>query len=276
MHEQRSGMLAIGAFADMTQLSLKALRLYDQLAILRPAYVDPDSGYRYYSLSQVPTARLIRLMREVGMPLASVRKALAAPSAEAEALVHVHLQRMERRLIEARTVVNHLISALRKEQSTMSIEINVLDVPAQPMLSINRRVTIEHLTEHIIGGLARLKAVAQQQGVATVGLPFGIYHGSVNEQDDGPMEVCLPIVHEIAGEGEIKYSTLPPTRAASVTLHGPDCQFPAILKGYDALADWITSNGYAMAGPPREHWSMPGSENNADDMMQIVWPFAEK
>jgi DNA-binding transcriptional MerR regulator len=276
MHEQRQGMLAIGAFAAMTQLSLKALRLYDQLAILRPKDVDPVSGYRYYSLNQVPTARLIRLMREVGMPLASIRQALSAAPDEAEALVQAHLRRMERRLIEARTVVNHLLSTLRKEQSAMSIEINVLDVPAQPMISINRRVTIEQLTEHITGGLAQLEALAQQRGVASVGLPFGIYHGQVNEQDDGPIEVCLPIAHEVAGEGEIKSSTLPSVRAASVTLHGLDCQFPAILKGYDALVDWINANGYALAGSPREHWGSPGSENTPDDLMQIVWPFSER
>lgn len=46
MHDQRHDMLSIGGFASATQLSLKALRLYDQLGILKPRYVDGDSGYR--------------------------------------------------------------------------------------------------------------------------------------------------------------------------------------------------------------------------------------
>ena len=58
---QRDGYLSMGRFAQAAQLSRKALRLYDQLGILVPDYVDPDSGYRYYSTAQFEQARFIRL-----------------------------------------------------------------------------------------------------------------------------------------------------------------------------------------------------------------------
>ena len=50
----RKDLLSIGTFANMTRLSIKALRLYDQLGILQPLHVDPQSGYRYYGVDQVP------------------------------------------------------------------------------------------------------------------------------------------------------------------------------------------------------------------------------
>ena len=65
MNDTRDNLLAIGAFADTAQLSLKALRLYDQLGILQPHHVDPQSGYRYYGIDQVPNARMIRNMRDM-------------------------------------------------------------------------------------------------------------------------------------------------------------------------------------------------------------------
>lgn len=67
------GMLTIGAFARAARLSPKALRLYDELGLLRPASVDPESGYRYYEPSQLDRARLVAWLRRIGMPLARIR-----------------------------------------------------------------------------------------------------------------------------------------------------------------------------------------------------------
>ena len=65
---QQKDLFSIGAFADLTRLSIKALRLYDQLDILRPHHIDPKSGYRFYETDQLFSARLIRSMRDMDMP----------------------------------------------------------------------------------------------------------------------------------------------------------------------------------------------------------------
>lgn len=62
-------LVAIGRFSAMTRLSVKALRHYDEIGLLRPAEVDPQSGYRYYRLSQANTAEAIRTLRSIDMPL---------------------------------------------------------------------------------------------------------------------------------------------------------------------------------------------------------------
>ncbi|MET9757781.1 MerR family transcriptional regulator [Streptomyces sp. NPDC006372] len=67
-------MLTIGAFAKACRLSPKALRLYDELDLLPPARVDPDSGYRYYAVTQLERARLVAWLRRLGMPLAEIRE----------------------------------------------------------------------------------------------------------------------------------------------------------------------------------------------------------
>ncbi|MDX3779341.1 MerR family transcriptional regulator [Streptomyces europaeiscabiei] len=71
------GMLTIGAFAKACRLSPKALRLYDELELLRPARVDPDTGYRYYATEQLEQARLVAWLRRLGMPLARIRTVCA-------------------------------------------------------------------------------------------------------------------------------------------------------------------------------------------------------
>jgi DNA-binding transcriptional MerR regulator len=76
-----SSLLSIGAFSAATQLSAKALRLYAEHGILAPAKVDAETGYRYYRSDQVHQARLIRMLRELDMPLAALAEALSHPDA---------------------------------------------------------------------------------------------------------------------------------------------------------------------------------------------------
>ena len=75
---QPKDLLSIGAFANLTRLSIKALRLYDQLGLLEPRHVDLQTGYRFYGIDQLSSARMIRNMREMDMPLATIRLVLAA------------------------------------------------------------------------------------------------------------------------------------------------------------------------------------------------------
>ncbi|MDI5963656.1 MerR family transcriptional regulator [Streptantibioticus silvisoli] len=71
------GRVTIGEFARASGLSPKALRLYDDLGLLRPAYVDPANGYRFYEDGQLEQARLVAWLRRLGMPLARIRDVCA-------------------------------------------------------------------------------------------------------------------------------------------------------------------------------------------------------
>lgn len=81
------GLLTIGAFARAARLSPKALRLYDELGLLRPAEVDQASGYRFYEPAQLERARLVATLRRLGMPLARILLVCDAGPAEAAAEV---------------------------------------------------------------------------------------------------------------------------------------------------------------------------------------------
>ena len=72
-------LLSIGAFARRSRLSHKALRVYAELGLLAPAWVDPESGYRFYRAGQIERARLIGLLRRLDMPLARIGQVLELP-----------------------------------------------------------------------------------------------------------------------------------------------------------------------------------------------------
>ena len=79
-------LLPIGRFSKATRLSVKALRHYDELGLLRPAWVDPSSGYRYYRPAQANQAEAIRILRSVELPLEEIGAVLADGDQVAERL----------------------------------------------------------------------------------------------------------------------------------------------------------------------------------------------
>jgi DNA-binding transcriptional MerR regulator len=74
-------MIGIGAFSLLTGISVSALRHYDDVGVLKPAYVDPDTSYRYYEPSQVAAGRLVRELRAVDLPIEQIREVLASGDA---------------------------------------------------------------------------------------------------------------------------------------------------------------------------------------------------
>ena len=73
MHNER---IPIGKMAQMNRVSIPTLRLYDEKGLLKPRYVDPDTGYRYYSIDQNARLDMIAYMRDLDMSLAEIRQAL--------------------------------------------------------------------------------------------------------------------------------------------------------------------------------------------------------
>ena len=270
---QPKDLLSIGTFANMTRLSLKALRLYDELGILRPLHIDPQTGYRYYGADQLPSARMIRTMRDMDMPLATIRRMLAVlpvSQAQAELIVREHLEARERQLELIRGLARQFTKQLKPEANIMNLEVEVKEIPTQQIISITRRHTVDGLGKQEEKDIGALFALANDLGVRTLGAPFGIYHGPVSEKEDGPVETCLAVEGKLEGRDPIEVKQLEGGKAACVTLTGELCHYPELLAAYDTAVDWIQKNGFEATQPPREIWyTGPGP----DARWEIVWLF---
>ena len=269
----RKDLLSISKFADLTRLSFKALRLYNQLGILKPPFTDPKNGYRYYEPDQLPRARMIRTMRGMDMPLAEIRRVLAmadVSQAQVELAIRQYLEFRTRQLEQIQLLARQLTQQLKPEANTMSLEVEVKDIPTQQIISITRRHTVDGLGKQEEQDIGALFALAGEQGAQPVGAPFGIYHGPVSETEDGPVETCLVVEGKVTGKENIEAKQLEGGKAACAVITGDQCHYPELLAGYDAAADWIQKNGFETSQPPREVWyTGPGP----DAKWEIVWLF---
>ncbi|MEU0113812.1 MerR family transcriptional regulator [Streptomyces bobili] len=156
-------MLTIGAFARASRLSAKALRLYDELDLLRPARVDPDTGYRYYTTGQLEQARLVAWLRRLGMPLARIREVCALDPAAAATEIRAYWAR-----VEAETAVRRDLAAFLVDQLSQTPEMSRKDTTMLELRysahSDRGRVRPENQDTAYAGG--RLLAVADGFGPA--------------------------------------------------------------------------------------------------------------
>jgi DNA-binding transcriptional MerR regulator len=262
--------LSAGAFARRSRLSAKALRLYARDGVLVPNQVDPHNGYRRYHVDQLRDARLVRMLRRAGLPIAVVAQVLAAPRPERPGLVEAHWAEAERTFRYQRELVTHLIRTLDGgEDSYPMYEVKVRDIEEQTLLTEQSYVAAAGLREWIVDAALRQLRHADALG-GPVGPRVVIYHGEVNEDSDGPVEQALPIAPARAGEAELPWRTEPAHREAYVAVTRAQVRYPDIVSAYDAVERWISDTGHTVAGPPREVYHADPSEGPDDEHVADV------
>ncbi|MDE3207116.1 MAG: MerR family transcriptional regulator [Acidobacteriota bacterium] len=189
-------MLSIGEFAQQSRLSPKALRLYDELGVLTPARVDPDTGYRWYSPDQLDPARLVALMRQVGLPLDLVRRVLDADSSAAAEMVRSYWQHTDAEHRRRAELAGYLLDRLQGGNPIM-YQVTTREMPERAVLCTKRHVTGEQEVRDLgqqFFGYFRQRPLPLIEG--RPGAPFLIYHAEVTADSDGPVEFCRPIPSE--------------------------------------------------------------------------------
>lgn len=101
-------LISIGQFANLTWLSPKALRIYQSQGLLEPVEIDPNSGYRHYSPSQIPAARIGQL-RRAGVSLTEIAAFLEVPSAHQ---IEAWREALESEITKRRQLLDHVASTL--------------------------------------------------------------------------------------------------------------------------------------------------------------------
>jgi len=229
-------LLTIGEFARQTRLTPKALRIYDETGLLRPAEVDPAHGNRRYAAGQVRLARLIGMLRGADMSLAEIRLLLADLAEDGElaaARLDRHLTGLEARHTSRRLLIRHIRAILREEDQSM-FPIQSRHVPAQRVMSIQRRLRAPETDSFV--SEARAAFASHLAGAAPAG-PFTlIFHGIVDHESDGPIEAMLGCPGDVQASDLIGIRTEPAHDEAFTTITKAEWAYPAILAAYDAVS----------------------------------------
>ncbi|WP_405888359.1 MerR family transcriptional regulator [Streptomyces sp. NBC_01136] len=280
MHQE---LLTIGAFAARARLSPKALRLYDRLGLLAPAYVDEVSGYRHYRADQVDRARTVALLRQLDMPLARIAEVVEADGAQAAALLTSYWAAAESRFASQRTLAEYLRGRLSGRSSEMygKFVVETVDVPERVVLTEKRHTLADELPIWIPASLGRLEDGARECGGVT-GAPFVVYYAEVSMESDGPAESCVPVADGEAARvwaekrgraSGIEVRVEPTHRLAYARITKAQVAHPQIHAAFEAVEAWIAEQGLSYDGPCREvyfaDWDAAGPE---DPVCDVAFP----
>jgi DNA-binding transcriptional MerR regulator len=231
--------VSIGEFARRSRLSVKALRLYDELGVLVPARVDEASGYRYYDVAQLEAARAVAMLRQLDLPLAAIRELLACDPVDAAERIAAHWREVDSVHDTRRELADYLVNRLIGKRSVM-YEVATREIPERSVLCLKRNVDPQGawaLGKEFIAVL-RERPLPKMEGRA--GAMFTIYWGEVSADSDGPVEWCKPVPEAEAQAlashyPELSLRTEPAHREAYVAL--PNDALPA-GPGGDPGAQW--------------------------------------
>lgn len=263
-------LISIGRFAHITGLTIKALHIYDAMGLLRPSVVDPDSGYRYYSIIQLMAARRIRLLRSMDMPLEAIQAILNAPTPAAmDALLREHQQRIAARITKDQQALRLLQQLRDHQEEDLAITIQVKELAAQLIASIRMRATPADESRMIPALIDELQAYTTRLKVRRHdNPPIRISHDYTEEMVD--TEIVVPITRPIEDEGRITSRLLEGGLVAYAMHVGPHADLWAV---YWAILVWVQEHGYEQNGPPREvYWMHPTDGDSSEYRTEVLWP----
>lgn len=261
--------LTIGEFSRITHLSIKTLRRYHEAGILEPAHVDGYSGYRYYSLDQVPVAQVIHRFRELGMPVREVGELVAVSDPDARAaLIARHLDRLESQLEQTRAAVVTLRRLLRPEPAPFQVSRRRTE--PETVAAVRAVVNLSDALQFYDSAMGELEAVLSAANAIRTGPPGGLYDHELFTDERGAAVVYIPVADPPA-HGRVERSVIPAADLATMVHAGAHDDIDVT---YAALGSYVSQHALEVAGPVRETYCV-GPRDTGDTAAwrtEIGWP----
>jgi DNA-binding transcriptional MerR regulator len=184
-------LLSIGEFASATQLSPKALRLYDDQQLLPPAKIDPVSGYRYYRSDQVALGRLIRTLREMSLSLDDIARVTSATGVQAELLLSQLAGELDQRYAREKRAFQNALLLLREAARSDALAIEHRTRPATTAVVRPYLADRRHFYERLRRELDAAQRAMQHE---TLRIAWPIYSRLIDPltSDETQVELLLP------------------------------------------------------------------------------------
>jgi DNA-binding transcriptional MerR regulator len=260
--------VTIGEFSTMTKLSRKALRIYHDQGLLEPAEVDPATGYRYYDVTQVEVARLIRRFRDLDMPVPDLKSyVVATDDQERHAILAAHLDRMENQLLQT----SEAVAALRAliVPVVPATRIDIRQEATMMAAAITETVRLDDIVAWWNTATQELADALRAGGVVAAGPLGGLYDHALFADEEGEATVWFPVGADMPARGRVAMAQVP-GGAFAVAIHdGPDAR---IDDTYAALGLYVAERGIGRPGPLRERYLAGVLGDPRPLITEVAWP----
>ena len=270
-------MLKIRDFARLAEVSMPTLRYYDEIGLLKPIHVDPETGYRFYTMDQLPYLHRILALKELGLGLTQIAHILdegVSPEAlqgmlrlrQAQLQQHVQTEQEQIMRIEAR------LRSLEQGNGLPNYEVVLKAV--KPITGVSLHPVMADLSNQA-HWIDILSPILERYGVTPTDSLLVTHSQSEDEQTPSSVEIVAPVEYRDAraaiarSEGRLTLCELPAVpRMASTLYRGHPSM---VVHAYQALGTWMENNAYTIVGPRRKIFLRRGEHLN-DALTEIQFP----
>lgn len=254
-------MFKIGDFSKLSKVSVKALRYYDEIGLLKPARVDPFTDYRYYSADQLPRLNRILALKDLGLSLEQIARLLddELSPAQIRGMLRMKQAEIQQQVEEERARLARVEARLKQieHEGTMpTYDVVLKKVEPQTVVAIRDIIP----TYGDQGPRwAELAAYLKQHRTKAAGPSLTIYYDTEYKERDVDVEVATPVSEPVPGNKRVTVRELPGAELMACVIH--QGSYDTLGQAYTSLLGWIETNGYRIIGPNREvYLRCPDSE----------------
>ncbi len=256
-------MYRIGLFSKINKVTIKALRYYDEVGLLKPEFVDKSNGYRYYTSTQLPMLHKILALRQSGFSIEEIKEILNGRN-----ILDIFenkkkaLKNLIEQTSEQLTQITHYLDNM-KEDFSMSYEVVLKELPE--VLVYSKRMVIPNYDAYfqIIPKIG--EEITKANPTLKCRIPeycFVIYHDNEYKEKDIDVEYCEAVTEVGKDTETIKFKKMDKVPIAACILHkGP---YKTLGNAYAYLFKWIEDNGYSVSQSSRESY-IDGIWNKEDE-----------
>ena len=268
-------MYKIGMFSKHGKVTVKTLRHYDEAGLLKPAYIDEETGYRYYTTDQLSQLHEIIALRQMGFSIPEIRsiidninidKILEQRKNELESEYQIITNKLFR--------LNYYISE-KKEGKNMNYQVVIKEIPE--CIVFSKRQIIRNYNELMELVPSVGKKITEANPTLKCAEPeycFNIYHDGEYKEKDIDVEICQAVVEFGKETDGIIFKKIPGVTVVSVMHKGPYSDFGA---AYAFIFKWIEQNNHVVVDNVRESYidGIWNKESENEWLTEIQVPIAQ-
>lgn len=267
-------MIKIGDFARLSQVSVVTLRHYDDVGLLKPVSVDKFTGYRYYSISQLPRLNRILALKDLGFSLGQIEQVLNNLTVDElrgmlklrQAEVEQHLADEQGRLAR----INNRLRQIELENAVSAYDVVLKTVPATLIASCTVTIpTNDQVPQYLGEAYGAVWGFIKENGAKDVGPNMAVWHQAAEVLANEVAEAAVPIDRKLPGTDRVKVYELPQTQVAAAVHQG---EFENFTQLHTTLLKWIEDNNYRIVGPYREVYINHDPNNLANSATEVQYP----
>lgn len=264
--------LKIGEFSRLSQVSVRMLRHYDKLHLIRPAHIDAESGYRYYTPEQLSELNRLLAFKDLGFSLDEIGR-LTRGGLSTEQVAGMLQQRhaeLQREMDEAYTRLRRVEARLAQVDKKGSAlpPYSVILKRVEPILAASVRAILPNYGDgHILW--AEMHPFLRQRALPVAPGHVYVYHDPEYRETGIDTELVVPVPKGTVGAGAVSVRNVPGLERAAATIHRGEIN--DVHGAYNALGLWITANGYRICGANRLVVLHRG-EARSEQVTEVLWP----